>query len=597
MGDDQEQIDVFSESEATPSSIIHEDTSMFDKLDGLNEGPSCHSLSTTRSGPECPSSVKYAESTVEDLNMETIRISQTSCNVVSSANVQHTKMATCTRCGKSFNAIVDGEEVNFCEECALVGVVLFVDPNIQTLEEAHQQDHKTRNCKPCGASEAPHITADFIEDIKTSSLVNQLANAETQADYLQKCPQPQSTMDTTERMLSQQHAENVSENLKPHDIGDSPLGNNIDISSHQCSIGDCQQKEPTSVIECDILRDQTANHHNEVSKCLLETMHGSIEFVSNTLAIDSSHEMGSVNLKTENIEGAGISLLLLQKSSSNKWPVVEGRPLAATNICCSEPYYTRDNVSTVKHTIGWDSSSATSSIDQGSSRQSVHLERLKSSNRYDFERSQISSTVSCQSIASVSDVSTSNRSVSVCPRSNAIVDTGFQTDNSESSASRSMICTEELDESCKYTLSSAIECWSAAQAIVNDDIDSFGDVAIQNQSTGGVAYKDNSSVNSCSSAMKTHSNISLSLPPEESCIQKTEECTSAMIQCCSVGTPEYPDDECAIDNYQMQFEAVPTSNEANRLDDGCVSVVSEENVLISATEDNTMELSGNGMYS
>jgi hypothetical protein len=125
-------------------------------------------------------------------------------------------------------------------------------------------------------------------------------------------------MDTTERMLSQQHAENVSENLKPHDIGDSPLGNNIDILSHQCSIGDCQQKEPTSVIECDILRDQTANHHNEVSKCLLETMHGSIKFVSNTLTIDSSHEMGSVNLKTENIEGAGISLLLLQKSSSNK---------------------------------------------------------------------------------------------------------------------------------------------------------------------------------------------------------------------------------------------------------------------------------------
>jgi hypothetical protein len=113
----------------------------------------------------------------------------------------------------------------------------------------------------------------------------------------------------------------TSRKLKPHDIGDSPLGNNIDILSHQCSIGDCQEKEPTSVIECDILRDQTANHHNEVSKCLLETMHGSIEFVSNTLTSDNSHEMGSVNLKTENIEGAGISLLLLQKSSSNKWPV------------------------------------------------------------------------------------------------------------------------------------------------------------------------------------------------------------------------------------------------------------------------------------
>ncbi|RLM98929.1 uncharacterized protein C2845_PM06G11270 [Panicum miliaceum] len=596
MGSDQEQSDVLGECEATPRSVIYEDISIIDKLDGLNEGRSCHqcTLSTTQSGPESPSSVQYAESTIEGLNMES-RIAQTSCNVVSSSKVGNTKMATCTRCGKSFNAIEDGEEANFCEECALVDEVLFVDPKTQTMEEGHQQDHKTKKFKPCVAWENPHIASDCIEDIKKLSLDSQLANDEPQAGCPQKCPQSQSTMDTTDRLLLQQHGENVAQNLRPHDTGDSPQGDSIDISPHQCSVTVCQQKELTSVVECDISRDQTTKHRNEASKCLLESMYEGTKFVSDTLTIDSSHKTGSVehlNLKAENTEGAGISVLLLQKSSSNKWPVVEGRPLSATNVLCSEPYYTRDSVSTQKRTTGWDSSSAASSIDQGSSRQSVHLERLKSSNRYDFEKSQISSTASCQSIASMSDVSTSNRSVSVCPQSNAIVDIGFLTDNSESSASRTMNYAQEFDESCKYTLSSAIECWSAAQAIVNDDGDSFGDVAIQNQSTGRKAHKDNISANSCSLDMKMHSNIPLSLPPEESCIQKTEEGTSAITQCCSDGTPEHPD-ECGIDNQQTQYEAVPSSNEANRLDDGCVSVISEEDLLISATEDSTMELPGN----
>jgi len=598
MGNDQDQSDVVGECETNPSSVIHEDISIIDKLDGLNEGRSCHqcTLSTTQSGPESPSSVKYAESTIEGLNTERSGTAQTSCNFVSSYKVGHIKMATCTRCGKSFNAIEDSEEVNFCEECALVDEVLFVDPKTQTMEEGHQQDHKTKNFKPCLAWEDPHIASDCIGDIKKSSLDSQLVNNESQAGCLQKCPQSQSTMDTTNRLLSQQHGENVSQNLRPHDTGDSPQGNSIDISPYQCSVTVCQQKEPTSVVECDILRDQTTKHHNEASKCLLESMYEGTEFVSDTLTIDNSHKTGSVkhlNLKAENTEGAGISVLLLQKSSSNKWPVVEGRPLSATNLLCSEPYYTRDSVSTQKRTTGWDSSSAASSIDQGSSRQSVHLEHLKSSNRYDFEKSQISSTVSCQSIASMSDVSTSNRSVSVCPQSNAIVDIGFLTDNSESSASRTMNYTEELDESCKYTLSSAIECWSAAQAIVNDDGDSFGDVAIQNQSTGGKAHKDNISANSCSLDIKRHRNIPLSLPPEESCIQKTEEGASSITQCYSDGTPEHPDDDCGIDNQQTQYEAVPSSIEANRLDDGCVSVISEEDVLISATEDSTMELPGN----
>ncbi|XP_066359891.1 uncharacterized protein [Miscanthus floridulus] len=582
MGNEQEPSDIVGDCEATPSSLIHDDIFMFDQLDEGSSGHQ-HSLSATQSGPKSPSTEKYAESNIEGLNMERSTIAQTSCNVASGSKAGQTKMATCTRCGKLFNAIEDDGEVDFCEECGLVDEILFVDPKIETSEEEHRKDY--RSSKPCVALEAPLITPDHGEHIKKSSLDSQLVNDEPPADFLQKCPQSQSTMDTTNRM----HGENVTENLWPNDVGNSSRGNSLNISSHQCSINNHQQTEPASVVECDNLRDQTANHHNEVFQCLPGSVYQSIEFASDTLTIDSSCKQGLAghsNLKVENTEGAGISVLLLQKSSSNKWPVIEGRPLAGTNIICSEPYYTRDGVSTLKRTIGLDSSSASSSIDQGSTRQSGHLERLKSSNRHDFEKSQISSTMSYKSIASMSDMSTSTCSVSVCPRGDTIVDTGFLTDNSESSVPRTMICTEELNESCKYTLSSAIECWSAAQAIVNVDIGSTEDVVIQKQCTGRMAHKDNISDRSCSSDTETCSNIPLSLAPEESCIQKTEEGTS-------VGTPEHPDDDCGSNSYRMQHETIPDPNEANRLDDGCVSVISEEDVLITAAEANIMGLPGN----
>lgn len=541
MGNEQGPSDIAGDCEATPT----------------------YSLSATQSSPKSPSTEKNAESNMEDLNMERSRIVETSGNVASGSKAGLTKMATCTRCEKLFNAIKDDGEIDLCEECGLVDEVLFVNPKIETLEE-HQKDHKTRISKPCVALEAPHITPDHGEDTKKSFLDSQLLNDEPPADCLQKCSQSQSTMYTTDRMLLMLHGENVNENLRPDDVGNSSQESSLDISSHQCNINNYQQSELASVVECDNLRDQTANHQNEVFQRLPGSVYQSIEFASNTLTYDSCCKQGSAghsNLKVENTEGAGISVLL-QKSSSNKWPVIEGRPLAGTNIICSEPYYTRDGVTMLKRTIGWDSSSA-SSIDQGSTRQSGHLEHLKSSNRHDFEKSQISSTMSCKSIASMSS---SNCSVSVCPRDDAIADTGFLTDNSESSAPRSIICTEELNESCKYTLSSAIECWSAAQAIVNVGIGSTEDVVIQKLCTGRMVHKDYISDNSCSSDTETCSNISLSLAPEERCIQKIEEGTS-------VGTPEHPDGDCGISNYQMQHETIP---EADRLDDGCASVISEE---------------------
>ncbi|KAL6641692.1 hypothetical protein ACP70R_019873 [Stipagrostis hirtigluma subsp. patula] len=596
--DNDQRRDVVGECEVTTSPVIHDDIFMCDKLDELNEGPNCQqcTLSATRSGPESPSTVKSAENTRQDPAMERGRTAQTSCNVASSTEVGHCIVATCASCGKLFNSMNVGAEVDYCEECALVDEGF----KIQVLEEAHRQDQKTINSKPYVISDATCISPDCAESINEATLDSLLVNDEPQGDCQQKCPASQSTVDTTDEMLLGKHVVNAAENIRAHDVGDSSVENSIGTSFPQCSINVCQPTEQTSVIECDILRKQTGDHHNEAPQCQPESICESIECVSDTRTIDYSHKLGSIghpNVNAENVEGAGISVLLLRKSSSNKGTVVEGRPLAATNILCSEPYYTRDNVSMLKQTNGWDSSSAASSIDQGSSRQSdVHLECLKSRNRYDIEKAKIASTVSCKSISSMSDMSISNCSVSLCAPSDTIAGTGFLTDNSGSSASRTMICTEELDGSCKYTLSSAIECWSAAQAIFNDSSESFGDVVIENQSTGRMAHKDNLSANLCSSDTKTWNDIPLSLASDESCILETEEGTSAITQCYSVGTPEHPNNECGIDNYETQYEAVLASNEAKKLDDCGVPIIFEEDVLVSATETNTMDFPGDGLH-
>ncbi|CAL9048185.1 unnamed protein product [Musa banksii] len=70
-------------------------------------------------------------------------------------------------------------------------------------------------------------------------------------------------------------------------------------------------------------------------------------------------------------EGTGISALVMKRSSSIKWPAVQRRAYSATSIICSDPSYSRDNFSGMKCNTGRESSSASSSIDLGSSAQTV----------------------------------------------------------------------------------------------------------------------------------------------------------------------------------------------------------------------------------
>ncbi|KAG8051037.1 hypothetical protein GUJ93_ZPchr0009g814 [Zizania palustris] len=568
MDNNQEQHDQISGWDN--SNRVHEDIFMFDKLDELNE-ETHHETA------------KFVESDRHDIDMEKDRAAnQTSCD-------GYGEMATCTRCGKFFNVMdVDGQG-DYCEECGLILGTFYVDPVIQTLQEAQQHDDITEKCKSYFQSEPP-IDSDCVGYMEEASLDDQQVSIEPPADCIKKSSPLQSMVDTSEEMLLVQEAMNHTKNMRPHHVDDSSLGNNNDIPFHPSKVSDNQQTEPVSVRH-NHFTGQINNHNHRLPQCLPELDCQHNESISQTASGDNSHQLGLTvyaSPKVENNEATGISVLLLQKSSSNKWPVVEGRSLSATNILCSEPYYTRDSINAMKRSFGRDSSSAASSIDLGSSRQSdVRFEHLRSGKRGEFEKVQTSSTMSHQSVASVSDMSISGSSASLCPQSDVIGDTCLKIDTLERNASRTVPSIEEDDSSCLDALSCGIECESAVQPIINDDIlvdlnttsfhrlsETEGGVIINNHNMETLADNDHLSTNMCSD-IEMPSDAPESSAAEEGYIPKTEEDTSTIVQCYSVSTPEHPSTE-NFDDLQMQSETVQSSNEENKPDDCFVLAISED---------------------
>ncbi|KAG8093346.1 hypothetical protein GUJ93_ZPchr0012g19418 [Zizania palustris] len=547
---DHEHHGLVGEFEANDSSRIHEEIFMFDKSDELNDESNCHhnSLSTTCSGPDnLSATVKYVETTRQDLDLKGSRtVDQISCGIASSSKVG-------------------------------------LGTTIQTIEELHQKDHKFAQSKPYITSEACPIALDCARDSSEPSFDHRLVINESPADCLQRCLTG-SMVHTAEEKKLGNHLRNLSENISPHDIGDSSLWNNNNISSHTC-INDGQDTESAYVMEYEFSRHQKGNRKCEMSQCLSESESDcQCNGFMSDMAVSDYDQLGSTGSpcpKVENTEGNGISVLLLQKTRSNKWPIVEGRPLVTTNIHCLEPYYATDNISLMKRSIGQDISSAASSIDLGSSRQSdVRFECLKSGKKGDYDKSQIS----CQSISSVSDMSISGSSTSHCPQSYVNGDSFHPIDSMKNSASRTVVCTQEHDVSCK-ALSSAIECWSVAQSIVNDDCEAVEDGLTQKQGTERIAHDDNLDVNTCSSYTEVRSNIPQSPAADGSYIQITEkDSKTSAITDYSIDTPEHPGDENSSDILPMLSEAVTISDEESKFDDCCVPATPEEGVSVSATE-------------
>ncbi|XP_068666251.1 uncharacterized protein [Aristolochia californica] len=108
---------------------------------------------------------------------------------------------------------------------------------------------------------------------------------------------------------------------------------------------------------------------------------------SNMVNHQLRHLTSHPSLKIDGSEGAGISLLL-KRSVSSKWPVVQGRAFTATNIPCDDPSYVRDSLSSVRSYNGPGTASASSSVDWSSHRQSdTRFQRQLSNKKVDLESS------------------------------------------------------------------------------------------------------------------------------------------------------------------------------------------------------------------
>jgi hypothetical protein len=299
MDDDQERHNLASEYEATASSGIHEDIFMFDKLDELNEGPSCQhcSLSPTQSGPEVPSNIEnYVKCSTWDHDMGSSQTAnQSSSGFASSSESGHGKMATCTRCRKLFNAM-DVDECHYCEESTLMVGVFSANPEMHTTKDTHQQHHK-----PCCSSEACLAVPTCVEDCNEASLDHRPVINEPPSDCSPRCS-TQLTVDTTEEALLGQGMKDCTENKRLHTIVDSLVGNSNDMSSHGVNIGGCQLAKSTYV-EYDHFRDQNGNPYHGLPHGFSELYCQGNEFVSDIRTTDSHKSTLSPSRKVNNTEG------------------------------------------------------------------------------------------------------------------------------------------------------------------------------------------------------------------------------------------------------------------------------------------------------
>ncbi|KAJ6821194.1 uncharacterized protein M6B38_393250 [Iris pallida] len=149
------------------------------------------------------------------------------------------------------------------------------------------------------------------------------------------------------------------------------------------------------------------------------------------------------SLRVDNPEGTGISVLLLQRSSSSKWPVVQGRSFSSTNILCSEPSYVRENTIALRRSIGQDSASTSSSMDLGSSRQlETRIQRQFSSRKNEMGSIRSETDAKEQCTSSHPDLIIGTYETSIHPNS--------ETEDNFNDSTKSMIY-EAVRESIKDT--------------------------------------------------------------------------------------------------------------------------------------------------
>lgn len=295
---------------------------------------------------------------------------------------------SCSRCRTRFFIMEDDADVDLCEVCVTAGKIAVLRPDVMRDEMAQMYSMLLPEFSKELTEESNDLTVD----------------------------------DAMEHAVLESHKGKQIEILREQVATDLNLDKTIATTAPEVNTnGNFVPKEPSADLEMNDLPTQPTGTNTENERqqsppdSKLEELNKE-PVISELGSYSKPHQIEptmSPMHRGENTEGTGISVLLMQRSNSSKWPVVEGRSFSATNIHCSEPSYTRDNTSVLKRSLGHQSSSASSSVDLGPFRNTeARLHRLLSNRNKTSGRH-----VSSLSTGSVSDMSISGSSVRIGPRS------------------------------------------------------------------------------------------------------------------------------------------------------------------------------------
>ncbi|KAJ3701715.1 hypothetical protein LUZ61_005420 [Rhynchospora tenuis] len=393
------------ESEKIEGSDVHEEVFAFDKVDELDEN--------------LDRDEELLERPLGDFGREMVEV-------------------TCSRCRKRFFLIEDDADVDLCEECVAAGRIAVSQPAVMRDEMAQMEistksdDDLCQKAKSENVSYEKEFSIPELVEVTTKSVDNVHQKAKSENVSYEKEPSmllPElSSKEIMEESNDLGHSvleidkEKQIEILREQVSADLNLDKTIEptapevnasgkfIPEEHCTgieVKDLPAQQISTYAQCERQQPPPDSKWEDLNKEPIISDLGSCNKQHQTeIAIGPMH-------RGENTEGSGISVLLMQRSNSSKWPVVEGRSFSATNIHCSEPSYTRDSTSVLKRSLGHQSSSASSSVDLGPFRNTeARLHRLLS-NRNKLSGRHVSSL----STGSVSDMSISGSSIRIGPRS------------------------------------------------------------------------------------------------------------------------------------------------------------------------------------
>ncbi|KAJ4819012.1 RUN/FYVE domain protein [Rhynchospora pubera] len=344
---------------------------------------------------------------------------------------------TCSRCRRKFFIMVDDTDVGLCEECDAADRIAVLQPGVMRDEMARMEistESEDNLCQKAKSENVPYEKEpipEFVEvTMKSEDNFHQKAKSENvlyekEPSMLQPELSSKEIMEESndlEHSVLERDKEKQMEVLRERVSADLNLDKTTEATAPEVDAsGKFVPEEYYTDLEVKDLPAQQISIHaqNERQQPPPDSKWEDLNkepTISDLGSYNKQHKteitIGPMH-RGENTEGSGISVLLMQRSNSSKWPVVEGRSISATNIHCSEPSYTRDSTSVLKRSLGHQSSSASSSVDLGPFRNTeARLHRLlRNRNKTSGQH------VSSFSTGSVSDMSISGSSIHIGPRS------------------------------------------------------------------------------------------------------------------------------------------------------------------------------------